>query len=786
MKKLFNDKWFFSKLLENNYELISLPHDAMFDEGRNIESKGGTNIAYFQGGEYCYKKEFNIENLEKEYFIEFDGIYQNSEIYLNGTLIEKNEYGYNSFIVNLKNIKLGINEIKVIVKNNNQPNSRWYTGSGIYRDVFFYELEKEHILINGVKIKTIDYINKIININILTNAKGELDITCKQNNYSYSKKIYTSGEVNVEFNLSDFTLWDQNNPILCHCIIIFGNDKQIIKFGIRQIELSLENGLLINGKKTLLNGACVHHDNGLLGAKTYKVSEYRKVKLLLNAGYNAIRSAHNPCSKHLLEACDELGMLVLDEYVDMWYIHKSQFDYANKVEINYQKDILSMIEKDYNHPSVIMYSIGNEVSETSENRGIELTKRMTNYVKQLDDSRLVTCGINIFFNFLYSIGLGQYSDNKAEKNAKLDFKKKKKFGSEFFNSLAGIMGADFMKVGATLPWCDIKTRDAFSYLDVAGYNYGIKRYIRDLKKYPNRFILGTETFCHDAYEFVKIAKNNPRVIGDFVWSGIDYLGEVGVGSWVVGEYCDNDYSYSLGWITAGSGRIDITGKMNSEVDYTQVCFDLKKIGMGVIPVFHYKKKKSPSAWKFSMCEKSWTYYGYEGMPTIVEVYSKDKYVELYLNDTLIGKQKFKNIPLFQFKVKYYPGTLKAISYDGNHNKVDECILKTGKQTTYLKMIPEDIYTDNDELRYIRLKFCDENGVIHSYVKDTIEITNIENAQIMGFGNGCPYSKLDYQTNKAETHYGEALLIIKPLNNGDIIIEAKSNICNSSCIISNKK
>ena len=237
-------------------------------------------------------------------------------------------------------------------------------------------------------------------------------------------------------------------------------------------------------------------------------AEERRVRLLKKWGYNAIRSAHNPCSRYLLEACDKYGMYMMDEYVDMWYIHKNKYDYASLMEKNYRGDLKSMVDKDYNHPCVIMYSTGNEVAETGQERGIKLTKDMTDYLHSLDDSRPVSCGVNIFFNFLFSMGMGIYSDEKAEKEAAAG-KKKKAVGSEFYNQLAGIFGDTSMKLGATLYPCDLRTRDAYANMDIAGYNYGILRYKGDLKKYPKRLILGSETFCKDAYKFYEHAKRNP-------------------------------------------------------------------------------------------------------------------------------------------------------------------------------------------------------------------------------------------------------------------------------------
>ena len=275
-----------------------------------------------------------------------------------------------------------------------------------------------------------------------------------------------------------------------------------------------------------------------------------RIRILLDAGYNAIRSAHNPCSKALLRACDEMGMLVMDEYIDGWYIHKTKYDYADEILENYRKDLKDMVDKDYNHPSVIMYSTGNEVSETAQKKGISLTKSPTDRLHELDSTRPVSCGINIFFNFLSSMGFGVYSDKKADEAAE-NAKKKKAVGSEFYNTVAGIFGAGFMKTGATLYPCDVKTRDAYANMDVAGYNYGIKRYHHDLKKYPKRIILGSETFCADAYRFMQEAKRDKRIIGDFVWAAQDYLGEVGIGAWEYKDYAPR-FDGGCGWVSAGS------------------------------------------------------------------------------------------------------------------------------------------------------------------------------------------------------------------------------------------
>ena len=235
----------------------------------------------------------------------------------------------------------------------------------------------------------------------------------------------------------------------------------------------------MNGRRVIIRGACIHHDNGILGARCYEEAEERKIRILKENGYNAVRSAHNPCSKALLRACDRLGVMVMDEYCDMWYIHKTMYDYADYVQDWYEKDLTDMIDKDYNHPSVIMYSLGNEVAETGQKRGIEFFRQMRTVCKSLDSERPVTTGVNIFFNLLHALGFGVYDDKKAKTNPQ------KKVGSEFFNNLAGVFGDTFMKTMAKLHGCDVKTRGCYAAMDVAGYNYGILRYKHDIKSTPN-------------------------------------------------------------------------------------------------------------------------------------------------------------------------------------------------------------------------------------------------------------------------------------------------------------
>lgn len=782
MKKIpFSNGWTFWKVgCEEDRQHVSLPHDAMLETERTNASMGGTNISWFQGGDYVYEKVFDVHAdfaqdmpEDSRIVIEFEGVYRNAEVYLNEKKIAVHPYGYTGFYVELADLLPGENCLRLIAFNSQQPNSRWYTGSGIYRPVSLYILPKKHILLNGVKIKTTDYVHPAVEITVTTNSPGQVNVEILKHGEEkvlYNTADSTEGAVTLRVPMPGALLWSEESPELYTCRVSFEGDCQETPFGVRMVECTAKKGFCVNGKRVILRGACIHHDNGILGAVAEPFAEERKIRLLKETGYNAIRSAHNPCSKALLDACDRLGMYVLDEYIDMWYIHKTKYDYADYFDAWWQKDLTDMIEKDYNHPSVIMYSIGNEVAETSQPRGIGLTEQMTEYIRSLDDTRGVTCGINIFFNYLFSMGFGVYSDKKADQAAKKTVVKNS-VGSEFYNNIAGIAGASFMKFGATLHGSNVKTRDAFAKLDIAGYNYGIRRYKNDLVQYPNRIILGTETFCADAYTFWEMAKENPALIGDFVWAGMDYLGEAGVGAWEYKDYAP-DFSHGAGWITAGSGRLDITGKGSGEALYTRVAFELDDIHMAVVPVMDRRQRHSPSAWKMTNAIPSWSFNGLDGAEATVEVYSRAHTVALYINDAKVGEKKRGKDCRFVFKTKYAKGTLEARAFDAKGRQVAQTALHSAGEETRLTLVPEQSTIGKKDLCYVRIRYTDNKGEVKPLARGVVKV-EVENGVLLGLGNGCSYNEDGYLKPHTDTYYGEALAIIRPNGTGDVRVKAES-------------
>ena len=317
-----------------------------------------------------------------------------------------------------------------------------------------------------------------------------------------------------------------------------------------------------------------------------------------------------------------------------------------------------------------------------------------------------------------------------------------------------------MKTGATLPVCDLLTRDSFAAMDVAGYNYGIKRYEHDLKKYPQRLIVGSETFCSDAWSFWELAKKNHRLIGDFVWSGMDYLGEVGIGSWEYERYAA-DFSHGPGWVSAGSGRIDLTGKATAEMKYTRVAFELERIGMGVIPVPDASKKHSPSAWKMTNAIESWSWSGCEGMKTKVEVYARADHVSLFINGICAGTKHLKHGCRVVFDAVYQNGTAEAVAYDGNHRVLARTSLKTAGSKTILRVEAEDERVRRqDGLCYVRLRYTDEAGILKPMERGNIKVS-VEGGRLLGLGSACPYNTRSYLDDVTDTYYGEALAVIEP-------------------------
>lgn len=749
-KNLFNSEWIIDG------QMVTLPRDEMFLTRRRADSLAGDAQGFFAGGRYVYEKTF--KKPAEHAFVRFDGVYKNARVYLNGELIADVPYGYIPFTAELKNLKEE-NILKVECDNSDQPDSRWYSGAGIYRDVFLLTADKEYIIPGSVKITTLDYEKGLINVKTETSDGSEVNVRIFE-----GEKCVAEGKGNdLTLTVKDARLWSEDDPYLYKCIVSTENDSEEICFGIRQVEVSTR-GLFINGHKTYLRGGCLHHDNGLLGAATYYKSEYRRVKILKDAGYNAIRSAHNPTSDALLRACDELGMYVMDETWDMWYNHKNKYDYATYWEENHMEDIRRMVERDFNHPSVIMYSLGNEVSEPGSEKGINDTREMTEYVHSLDSNRLVTGGFNLMIITNASKGKGIY---KEDGGMNTDTNKMNGMNSTMFNLITSFVGSGMNKA-ANSKKSDEVCSPSLDALDIAGYNYASGRYPLDLKLHPNRMIFGSETMPYDIGKNWKMVETLPNLVGDFMWTAWDYIGENGIGAWA---YTDDAKGFSkpYPWWIADTGAFDIIGTPNAEADWARATWHTTDKPLIDVRPMNHDKKVIKAAWRGTNGLASYSWQKCEGRKAVVEVFFDAARIDLYQNGKKIKSAKAKENRAV-FKITYVPGELEAVAYDSNGKEISRNKLVSASDKLITVLRAEEKKVKQNDIVYVNVSIEDNNGIVESNADKKIKVT-VENGELLAFGSANPRTEEDVHSGEYTTYYGRALAIVKATEKGSLKIQA---------------
>lgn len=768
----FNQNWKFRKQGREETQTVTLPHDAMIHERREPNGAGGSAHGFFPGGIYVYEKNFTApaEWADKTVFIEFEGVYRNSVVSINGKSVGGRAYGYVPFRIcadPLLNYG-GENTITVTVDNSQLPNSRWYTGSGIYRPVNLIVGNKTHIEWQGVRVSTISYQPARIKVETESNG-GEAVVEILDGD-----KVVASGRgASLELDIPDAKLWSDETPYLYTCYVTLAEHGQVVdevtqRFGVRKVEWN-SKGLFINGKETLLRGGCYHHDNGILGAATFDKSEERRVRIMKEAGFNALRSSHNPTSRAMLEACDKYGMYLMDETWDMWYSHKNKFDYASNFEKDWREDIRSMIERDFNHPSVILYSIGNEVSEPAQEKGVKLAKEMVEYIHSLDRNRAVTGGINLMIISRSAKGKGIYTEDGGRD----DGGKQNAMGgmnSTIFNMITSMVGPGMNK-GANGKKADVVTSPVLDALDIAGYNYASGRYPLEGKAHPDRVIFGSETFPQDIYKNWQMVKKYPYLVGDFMWTAWDYLGETGIGAWSYtpdGKAFDKPYP----WLLADVGALDLLGNPNGELFLAQAAWGLlKKPAIAVQPVNHHGIKPAKSVWRGTNALPSWSWQGCEGNKAIIEVYADAATVELLLNGKSLGKKKIKDCKAI-FKTKYAPGTLTAVAYDAGGQELSRNELKSASGSIRLVAEPEETAVKAGNIVYIPISLVGQNGVLERNA-DCKLTAAVENGELLAFGSANPRTEERYDSGNFTTYYGCAMAIVRAGQAGTVTLSVKN-------------
>ena len=747
MGSLFDDHWKFTlgdphmamepTFDDKAWQNVDLPHDWGIEGApdRHNPSKGPGG--YFPTGTGWYRKHFMAlpSWKGKDISIFFEGVYMNAEVFINGHSLGIHPYGYTSFCYDLTPWLhwSAENTIAVRVDNSQQINCRWYSGSGIYRHVRIAAKDSLHIDPLGVAITTADVTPDKATVNIdalLKNGGGSVaDVMLSAKIIDRIHRVVATKQLAIwlpakgeshatsSITVDKPALWSVGNPNLYQLRLeLTQNGKRkdvyIGTFGIRTIAFSPVNGFQLNGKSMKLYGGCVHHDNGCLGAAAFDRAEERRVELLKAAGFNAVRTSHNPPSIAFLDACDRLGLLVIDEAFDGWREAKNKYDYTRFFDDWWRRDLTSMVLRDRNHPSIIIWSVGNEILERKSPDAINTARGLVSLVHQYDTTRPVTSAMTTW-------------DKEWE----------------MYDPL-------------------------FAVQDLAGYNYQLFRAASDHQRVPSRVIVQTESYPRDVFANWNIICSNTYTIGDFVWTAMDYLGESGIGKnnypgEPQGQFWEAD---QFPWHGSYCGDIDITGQRKPISHYRNIIDNNnEKLYMAVREPKPDTGTVQETLWSVSPSWESWTWPGREGKAMDIEVYSKCPVVRLYLNDSLIGERKCTRAEEYKaaFTLPYSAGTLKAVSV-GADGRRDSVQLRTAGAPSCIRLLPDrkQLNADGEDLSFVAIDIVDKQGTIDPNAANRLVFTIDGPGTLAGVGNADMTDTDSYAGSSCKAWHGKALAVIR--------------------------
>ncbi len=747
---------------------VNLPYDAMIHEERISRLKDGTNSGFFPGGLYTYEKTFMVDekDVSKTTLLEFEGVYQKSKVYINDVLAGGRNYGYSRFYVDLTGkLTTGENVVKVIADNTQMMNCRWYSGSGIYRDVNLLVAGENYLKPDGIFVTTESVDPAVLRVQIDAEKTEEQKIVTE---VSYKGAVVATAEgADISIEIPDVKLWDAENPNLYDITVkLLDNDtvidEAVERTGIRTLTIDAENGLLVNGKEVKLRGACIHHDHGPLGASSYKKAELRRAKTLKEAGFNAIRTAHNSFNKAFLDACDEVGLYVMHETFDSWINKKTDYDYALYFEQEWKNDLSSMVLTSRNHPSVILYGVGNEIFETGLEEGARINQELVAKCKELDPTRYVVNCINPLCTSLGSkkVGLNEKETSPEDiGNPRQEDEDSKQAGSALANSLVTLMPM-LTKIISTPKKMMKIASDVFEALDVVGFNYS-SYLIEPIHEKTGKVIVNSETCARKIFENWKYAKKYPYFIGDFCWTGWDYLGETGVGLPLYGV-SKGQFSKPYPCVSAGCGSVDLSGKITSQAAYSKAVWGLTDIPyIGVRPVNHVGEKYFFGQWRGTDAVDSWTWNGMEGHDSEVEIFSDAPVVELFQDGVSLGKKKTKECKV-KYQNTYRPGELVAVAYDATGNEIGRNSLKTASDETILSVNPEEtmIAADGLDIVYVTVNVTDNDGIVKMLDEKTVKVSVEGAGELIAVGSGKVDTTEKFDADTYTTHEGRMIAVIR--------------------------
>jgi beta-galactosidase len=736
---------------------------------------------YTVGGTAWYRKHFTIDKSDqgKTAYLQFDGVYMNADTWVNGKHLGNHPYGYTSFWYDISPFlnPAGQENVVAVQVKNEGSNARWYSGSGIYRHTWLSLVNPVHIEPWGVYVSTPEVSEEKAEVEvqttILNSGSEELPVNCLVKILdpsgmevgSSSKEMILapgkSAELTQVLRVETPALWSIENPNMYSAdieLLIDNNAEDRLKtpFGIRTLHFDPQTGFTLNGKSVLLRGGNFHHDNGPLGAAAIDRAEERKIEILKKAGFNAIRCSHNPPSPHLLDVCDRMGMLVINESFDMWEISKmggmgvlfgagyvETEEYSKYFRDWWQKDMQSMLLRDRNHPSVIMWSIGNEIVEAADTSGLRIARNLVKEVKKYDTTRPIT---EAHADMHESLGMGSSWEERAPHLA---------------------------------------------LMDLIGYNYTPLKYEADHLSYPERIMYASESFPPQSLVDWQMVESLPYVIGNFSWTAMDHLGESGVGiPRLVDAQPEGGQTNFLAQIMQFfnqdswpmfvnfSGDIDLIGNPKVPNYYQHVVWRDHKLSMFVHRPIPSGKVELVSPWGFPDELKSWNWEGHEGEPMQVHVYTRSPLVRLELNGKVVGEQSVDDSQSITatFEVPYEPGTLIARCFDDGEEVASETISTVGKPAAIrLSADRSAIRADRNDLSYVMVEIVDEEGNVHPNADDILVNFEISGpGEIAGVGSGNPTDMSSFQQFYKRCWQGRCLAIVRPKGpGGEILLTAKA-------------
>ena len=757
---LFDDGWTFSQ--DGKTISVNLPHDWDIYTAPNPESGAtGTGGGWYAAGKGEYRKKFATPKGEIVK-LHFEGVYQKAEVFVNGQKAGQHGYGYTPFTIDVTPYLFKgkrQNEVVVKVNNSEQPNCRWYSGSGIYRHVWLETMPALHIAENGVFVTTpkIEANKATVNVEVTVQNEGNSEqqsiVEVEGQQKTVLLKAGESKKVDFSYTISNPHLWSPDDPYLYTANVKLStlNSQLSTKYGIRSFSFDAEKGFMLNGKPMVLNGACVHHDDGVLGSMAFDAAEIRKVKLMKEAGFNLIRTSHNPTTRAFLDACDSIGMLVIGEAFDGWRTAKLKYDYSTMIDSCYREDIHAMVLRDRNHPSIISWSLGNEVIERKELRVVHTARLLKKAVLEIDDTRPIT--------------------------------------------------------EALCAWDrDWEIYDPhFDVLDVAGYNYMIFKHASDHQRNPKRLMWQTESYPRDAFRNWATVNDHPYVVGDMVWTGLDYLGESGIGRYYYeGERPGESFAEGgqPDWHGAYCGDVDITGWRKPISHYREMLWDVKGqwskangLYMAVKEPNGYRGNIKETMWSVWPTWESWNWTGstdykgeavpsWEGKPIEVEVYTKAPEVKLYLNDKLVGTKQVNRETQFKavFSIPYEVGVLRAEA-DGK-----SVTLATAGEPARLRLTADRnvIAAGGQDLAYITVEVVDKDGRVCPDAAIPCEAVVKGQGQLVAFASADLKDREPKTSSRVTTWKGRALLVVRSSKTkGKAQINIKSSLPTATLTIISK-